>query len=246
MFQGIADLTVVTLIFFAAGAVKGILGLGLPTVAIGLLGLVMPVAGAASLMTVPSLVTNVWQAAVGPGLRRILLRTGTLQAGIVAGVVATALLVPAPPDALGRRLLGACLLAYGALGLMGRRLPPPAARWEPLLGAVVGATTGVVTGLTGVFVLPAVPYLQSLGLAKDALAQALGLCFTTSTLALGAMLAARGHLDLHTGGGSLLMVLPALIGMAVGQGVRDGMSEAVFRRCFFWGLVALGGWLVVR
>src|SRR4051812_13182558 len=65
-FASVPDFTVISCIFFAAGAVKGVLGMGLPTVAMGMLGLVMPVAQAATLLAVPSLVTNVWQAGRGP------------------------------------------------------------------------------------------------------------------------------------------------------------------------------------
>ena len=54
--------------FLLAGFVKGVIGLGLPTVAIGLLGLMMTPAQAAAILVAPSLVTNVWQAAVGGGL----------------------------------------------------------------------------------------------------------------------------------------------------------------------------------
>ena len=54
--------------FLLAGFVKGVIGLGLPTVSIGLLGLLMTPAQAAAILVVPSLVTNVWQAAVGGGV----------------------------------------------------------------------------------------------------------------------------------------------------------------------------------
>ena len=40
--------------FFVAGGVKGVSGLGLPTVSLALLGLVMPPAVAAALLVVPS------------------------------------------------------------------------------------------------------------------------------------------------------------------------------------------------
>ena len=53
--------------FLLAGFVKGVIGLGLPTVSIGLLGLLMTPAQAAAILVVPSLVTNVWQAVVGGG-----------------------------------------------------------------------------------------------------------------------------------------------------------------------------------
>lgn len=230
----------VALVFFAAGAVKGIVGLGLPTVAMGLLGLLMPVAQAAALLAVPSLATNVWQAAAGPHLAALCARLWKMQLAVIVGTFATAALFPWQDDVLARRFLGTCLLLYAAAGLAGWRLPVATGRWAGLASVGVGAATGGVTALTGVFVLPAVPYLQSLGLAKEELAQALGLSFTTSTLALAAVLVMRGELTMATSIHSVTVLLPALCGMFVGQLVRHAMSEAVFRRCLFGGLLVLG------
>ena len=47
--------------------------------------------------------------------------------GVVAGVALAPWLLPGDPELLGRRLLGACLLAYGAVGLLGWRPRPPSA-----------------------------------------------------------------------------------------------------------------------
>jgi uncharacterized protein len=243
--EAIPDFFIVCLIFFGAGAIKGILGMGLPTMAMGLLGLVMPVANAASLLTLPSLVTNLWQAAIGPGIALIVRRFWLMQAGIIAGVALAPALFPDRQDAFGRHLLGGCLVAYGVLGVAGWRPSQLPARWDKLIGLLTGASTGIITGLTGVFVLPAVPYLQSLGLQKDAMSQALGLSFTTSTLALALMLVFQGHLTRGTSLASALVVIPAVLGMALGQVIRGEMSEAFFRRCFFAGLLLLGGCLLV-
>jgi hypothetical protein len=247
MFQpSLPDFSLVCLIFFVAGAVKGVLGMGLPTMAIGLLGLVMPVASAATLLTLPSLVTNLWQTVTGPGLARTLRRLWLMQSGIAAGVALVPILWPGQQEALGRHLLGGCLAAYGLLGLRGWQPGPPAARWDRPVALLTGFVTGIIAGLTGVFVLPAVLYLQSLDLKKDSMAQALGLSFTTSTLALGLMLAFQGHLTVRTSLSSALVVVPAVLGMAAGQVVRHEMSERLVRRSFFIGVLLLGGWLLLR
>jgi uncharacterized membrane protein YfcA len=242
----IPEFMVVSFIFFAAGMVKGVLGMGLPTLGMGLLGLLMPVPQAASLLTIPSLVTNLWQALAGRSLRsRPLGHLWRLQVGICAGV-ALASWLPSLHDGPARALLGACLAAYGASGLTGWRPRPLARGFDGLAAPVVGALTGLITAFTGVFVLPAVPYLQSLQLDRRELAQALGLSFTTSTIALAVLLAARGQLGVAASLQSLFAVAPALAGMVVGQKLRDAMSEGTFRRCFHGGLLLLGLWLLGR
>jgi uncharacterized protein len=78
-------LAAITAIFVLAGFVKGVIGLGLPTVAMGLLALVMTPAQAAALLVVPSFLTNVWQA-MGPELTPLVRRLWPMLLGICAGV----------------------------------------------------------------------------------------------------------------------------------------------------------------
>lgn len=89
--------------------------------------------------------------------------------------------------------------------------------------------------------IPAVPYLQSLGLSREQMIQALGLSFTVSTLALAVGLAGQDALGGQALGASLLMLAPALLGMLAGQWLRQRISALLFKRCFFIGLAALGG-----
>jgi hypothetical protein len=107
-------------------------------------------------------------------------------------------------------------------------------------------TTGVITGGTGFFVIPGVPYVQALGLSKDNLIQALGLSFTVSTIALAAGLARGGAFHLGNITLSVLAVIPSLLGMWVGTTVRERISAATFRRWFLIFLAVLGLELVVR
>jgi len=236
------DFMMVSFIFLAAGGVKGVLGMGLPTLAMGLLGLMMPVAEGAALLLLPSLVTNLWQMARGGHLVALARRLWPMMAGVCAGVWAGQGWMAGP---VGRAtsLLGLCLAAYALAGMIGWRLPRPAARHEAWASGAVGVLTGLLTAATGVFVLPAVPYLQALGLRKDEMAQALGLSFTVSTLALAVNLAATQHLTAVSATQSLLVLLPALVGMWLGQRLRDELSQDAFRRWLMGGLLALGAWL---
>ncbi|HVJ52711.1 MAG TPA: sulfite exporter TauE/SafE family protein [Aliidongia sp.] len=237
-------LTVSLLTFLLAGFVKGVIGLGLPTVAVGLLGLVMPPAQAAALLIIPSFVTNVWQLVTGPAFRPLLRRFWTLLFGICLGTLIGGWLgagVGKSADAW----LGAALLAYAALGLS-RLNFSVSPRFEPILSPVIGVATGLVTGVTGVFVVPAVPYLQALELERDDLVQALGLSFTVSTVALAGSLAHSGLLGGPLLGWSLAVLVPALAGMAIGQWARNKISAQTFRTWFFIGLAALGIDLVAQ
>ncbi|TGW06641.1 sulfite exporter TauE/SafE family protein, partial [Mesorhizobium sp. M2D.F.Ca.ET.145.01.1.1] len=67
-------------VFLAAGLVKGVVGMGLPTVAMGLLAAAMPPAEAAALLLIPSLVTNLWQLFTGPSFGGLCKRLWTMMA----------------------------------------------------------------------------------------------------------------------------------------------------------------------
>ncbi|WP_345250060.1 sulfite exporter TauE/SafE family protein [Pigmentiphaga soli] len=231
--------------FSLAGLVKGVTGMGLPTVAMGLLGSFMSPAAAAAMLVVPSFVTNVWQLLAGPAVGRLLRRLWPMMLGIVAGTIGgSALLVGVDPLWSGLAL-GVALVAYAGYALVAPALSIPP-RIEPWLLPIAGLLTGVVTGATGVFVIPAVPCLQALRLDKEELVQALGLSFTVSTVALAAGLMAHGAFRLEQSGLSALAVAPALAGMRLGQRIRARISPRRFRLCFLSFLLLLGLELALR
>lgn len=235
----------VALTFILAGTVKGTTGLGLPTVTMGILGLFMAPADAAALVIVPSLITNIWQFAAGPERRALVLRAWPLLLPMAFVTWAAAGLLMGSHAAGAATALGAVLMVYAGVGLARIRLIVTK-KLEPWLSPLVGALTGVVTGATGVFVIPAGPYFEALGLEKEQLIQALGLSFTVSTLALAAGLASRGAFHLTAAGLSVLCTAPALAGVFVGQWIRARVDAATFRRLFFLGLLLLGADLVAR
>jgi len=235
----------ITVTFVLAGFVKGVIGLGLPTIAVGVLGVVMAPAQAAALLAIPNIATNGWQIATGPKLGSTLRRLWPMLGSICVGTWAGAGLLQQEKDGPATLWLGLALVLYALVGLKAAKLRVPPA-WEGWLSPVIGFATGIVTAATGVFVLPAVPYLQALGFDKDELVQALGLSFIVSTLALSFGLIGAGALNMTVAGHSLLALIPALAGMGAGQFIRNRISAGTFRLCFFVGLLALGAYLSWR
>lgn len=230
-------------VFVLAGFAKGVIGLGLPTISMGLLAVVLPAPEAAALLILPSLVTNVWQMLDGPHLGPVLRRLWPLNVGVCLGTWAGAAFIAGLGGPWGTVALGAALMAYSVTGLASLPLavPPATQSW---LGPLTGVVTGAITSATGVFVIPAVPYLQAIGLAKDELVQALGLSFTVSTLALAVTLS--GAFTWNLAWPSVAAVAIALACMRLGQAVRARLAPAAFRFWFFAGLLALGACLAAR
>ena len=231
--------------FMLAGFVKGVIGLGLPTVSIGLLGLLMTPAQAAAVLVVPSLVTNIWQAAVGGGLLTLARRLWPLLAGICFGTALGVVVLPHDDNGRATVWLGLALLVYAALGLVKVEffVPRHAETW---LGLLMGAATGAITVATGIFVMPGTPYIQSMEFDRDKLVQALGLSFTVSTITLAAALAYTGQVQTSLAWPSIVALAAALAGMGLGQLTRGKIKAETFRLCFFVGLMLLGLHLALR
>ncbi len=142
-------------------------------------------------------------------------------------------------------LLGALLAVYAAADLGGwrLRLRPADESWA---GPLSGAVNGVLTGMTGSFVVPGVLYLQALGLPRDRLVQAMGILFTLSTLALALSLQGNRLLSVELGYYSALGLVPALAGMLLGRRIRATLDEDRFRRFFFVALLVVGGFILLR
>lgn len=231
--------------FVLAGTVKGVTGMGLPTVAMGILGsLVSPVA-AAGMLLLPSFLTNIFQLYEGGNLVALLKRLWPMMLTIVLGTVASSSLLAAGSSQATTIALGIALIIYALWTLFARPLHVPA-RHERWLSPLIGLLTGLLTGGTGVFVIPAVPYIQSMGLERDELVQALGLSFTFSTLALAAGLGWHGALQDITLSTSIMAVAAALIGLYTGQRIRKRISPLAFKRGFLVCLVLLGADMVIR
>jgi len=238
-------LILVTGTFLLAGFVKGVIGLGLPTVSLALLSVALGLPSAVQLMLAPSLVTNLWQALRGRAFWNLCRRFWPLLVASFVGTWVTygSLLISHPRRMTA--LLGAILVLYAANGLR-NFLKLPQIRHEAIWSPMVGFVTGLLTGATGSMVLPFVPYLNALDLKRDTIVQMMGIFFTVSTLAMGVAIADHSRFQGDLVRVSVLAILPALLGMQGGQMLRARLSERAFRQCLFMGLFLVGVGLVAK
>jgi uncharacterized membrane protein YfcA len=234
---------IVAATFLLAGTIKGVIGLGLPTVSLAILTVVLDLPTAMALLLVPSFATNLWQASIGGNARLLILRLWPflLSASLTVWIGAMALI--RVDLTLLSALLGALLVVYAAVSLAGVK-PVIATRQEIWSGPLAGTINGLLTGMTGSFVVPGVMYLNALGFTRGQLIQAMGMLFTLSTLALALALGNYGLIDEGQILESSIALLPAVIGMLIGQAIRGAISESAFRRVFFLSLLTLGAYIV--
>ncbi len=232
-------LALVFVAFLAAGGIKGLMGVGLPTTSIAIMGAGLELRVAIPILVGPALVANLWQIlqAGKPGafVRRFWLMGATACLGIWVG---TELLfgVESPLFRIG---LGLMVIAYVALGMfeLKLRLDP---RHELMMSPLIGFGSGALTGVTGSLLMPIVLYLQALGLEKEDFVRASGVLLLTVSVAWLLALWAQGALTGAVLSLSAFALVPTGLGLMCGQWLRKRVSEIQFRRIIYGFLLILG------
>jgi hypothetical protein len=226
-------------VFMLAGFVKGVVGLGLPTVSMGLLAVTMAPSQALAIVIVPAVLTNIWQTFVGSHLRDIVRRLWPLLVGTALGIWLNRGSLTGPYAHYLPIALGIMLVLYAVMGL-GQFAFTVASRNEKWVGGIVGIVTGLISAATGVQVIPSMPFLQSLGMEKDELVQALGVFFTVATLALSVNLTTSGLLGASTALPGAIAMGCSFAGVFIGQALRWRMPADSFRYWFLIAMIFLG------
>ena len=231
-------------ILLLAGTIKGLVGLGLPTVSIALMSLVISLPEAMAVLVLPTIFTNVWQGAVGGNFRTILRRQWPLILPLMAALYVTMWLVGQKGPRWALLVLGVVLMLYGAMGLMRIRLRVSKALEKPLAPAI-GVVSGFIAAMVGVPVVPLMPYLQALDIRPAEIVQTLGIVLCATSFTLAASLINFGLFDGPRALVSAGAVVPSIAGMWLGQRIRAGLSIEQFRVAVFTVLGAMGLYTVV-
>lgn len=240
---GAEILVAVALTFLVAGFVKGVIGLGLPTVTLALLALPLGLETTLAVLMVPMVVTNIWQALDGPHLRDILHRFWPYLLAAIIGVWAGLQVLVWAESNLLLALLGVVLSVNSVLSFTRFKVPAPRAETERRWSVFCGASGGVMFGMTGNFIVPGVMFLQALEVNRHYLVQLLGVALGTIS---AAMAVGMGGYNLI--GGDVLLVsvaglAPVFLGMWLGARFRHAVPEPVFRKLFYTGLLLAGVWM---
>ena len=110
-------------VFALAGMIKGTIGLGLPAVSMGLLTMVISPFQAATLLIIPSMVTNFWQLFAEGRVLQLIRRFWLLLLGIIIGSIWSVFPTLGHSDFNSEALLGGMLALYGVYGLFAKSMP---------------------------------------------------------------------------------------------------------------------------
>ena len=235
----------VAIIFTWAGVVKGISGMGIPTLSMALLTLIMPPSNAAALMIFPSLATNAVQC-FGPNFRALLASLWPMWLTLLLVTIYSPMPDLSSAGNIARLSLGSVLIVYGIVGLM-RPALPDLRNWARSLGAIAGILSGLLTASTGVFVMPMVPFLQTQKLGKDKMIQALGISFTLATIALSLRLGISNATSFILEPiQSAVSLITAFVGLWLGAKIRDRLNPLTFQRALYTVFLLLGNLMIAK
>ena len=245
MFSDPLTLALVIGAFFVGGFVKGAIGMGLPVVVLATLVLVMPLKEAMAIFVVPAVASNLWQATSGPWLRPLIARLWTFLGAAVVAILIGVTIMAGTKSTIMVVALGGLLCVYSAYSLFAPRLPAPGHR-EPWLSPLCGGLGGLTFGMSGVFIVPGLLYLETLRIPRDQFVQALGLSFVTISLTLGIAMTGHSLLTAEFALMGALGLIPVFCGIWLGRSIRHLISEEFYRKLFFIVLFITGIYMIVR
>ena len=241
--QALVMAAVVTLL---AGMVKGMVGFAMPMIMISGLSLFLPPEIALAALIVPTFITNGMQA-LRQGTRAALQAMGRFKLDLCCGLVflvISAQLVRVVPSETLYLMIGLPVTGFALLNLSGWKPRLPArAHW---VEATIGSFAGFVGGLSGVWGPPTVMFLTALDLPKQDHVRAQGVIYALGAFALFGAHIQSGVMRAETLPLSLAMVVPAFVGMLIGQRINDRIDQTAFRRATLLVLLLAGLNLVRR
>lgn len=229
-----------------AGLVKGLVGFAMPMITMSGLSMFLPPDLALAGLILPTVVTNAMQA-LRQGFRPAF--ASARRFGLFLGVgfvflLASAQLVRVLPDSTLLLLIGLPVSVFSLMQLVGVRfsLAAPSRRIE----AVVGGIAGFIGGLSGIWGPPTVAYLTALNTPKIEQIRVQGVIYGLGAVALFGAHVGSGVMRVETLPFSMVMVVPAVLGMWIGSNFQDRIDQKTFRRATLLVLAIVGLNLVRR
>jgi uncharacterized protein len=222
-------LIVLTFSLVVAGLMKGIIGVGMPIVAIPLLSMLIDVRAAVMLLAVPLILTNIPQALEGGRTLECFRRLAPVLLGMMPGILLGVTLLLGGNPATTKAIAGCVIVLVAGLTWVA-----PKFQLRESLRSPVGVGAGFAGGvLGGVAALPGplvFTYLLARGLRGKDFTKEASLFLVLSSALLAIFLASSSRFD----GADLVIstgaLIPVAIGMFIGQKLRDLVPADAFKQ----------------
>jgi len=217
-------------------------GFGFPIITLIILTLTIGLLDALAIVVIPTIVTNVWQASSGRYLIDIVKRMWLYFLVAMIFIWFTSAYLTVVNIKWPTALLGAILFIFALSRLLKVSLSVPR-KWERPLSVPLGAINGMLTGMTGSFMVPSVLFMQAMGFQRDMLVQAMGVFFAISTTVLAVSLGKNDLISAEHVRLSLFALVPSIFGLYIGRRARLKINEERFQQIFLGSVLLLGGYI---
>lgn len=235
----------VVLIFLAGGMVKGLIGVGLPTVTLTLLSFVFDIKDSISIILIPVILTNLYQMLDGNSLKEIIGEVKFFLIGSFLFIFPGFYFLTILKSDTILAILALLLIINSFMSLMKYEIKLKNYKSKAIqLG--IGSLTGITTGVTSIYTMPFIFLIQSLNYSKNKVIQLMGLSFFIFACMQLILFSSHGMLDFDKLSISLLACLPILAGVYFGTALRKKISESLFKTLFNIMLVVMGSLLILK
>jgi uncharacterized membrane protein YfcA len=228
------------------GLIKGTLGVGTPLLTVPLMALVLPAQMSVTLMAVPVVVANLWQVSRANHLQWAAARFWPAFLAIILGAYVGVKVLSTIDERNLLMLVGFIVIAFTLIQASSYRFSVPQTMEKPA-GFVFGLSSGVIGGVSSMFGPMLIIYLVSVkNLDKDRFVGAISFLYIAAVVSWVVILYWFGILDTRMFVLSTAATLPVVVGLVIGQKLRQRVSDQHFHRLVLVILLASGGIMLWR
>ena len=239
-------IAILTVALFVGGVVKGIIALGLPIVSIAILLNFFPPLKVLGILIMPMLVTNLWQAVRSGDLLEPLQRFWPMIITGIIFLIIGAQIIVIMDSAFLFGVLGACVAVFSTINLVRPNMPPLQSGTEKWAGPLAGAMGGLLGGISTIWGPPMTMYFVMLKLPKDEFVRSVGMAWFAFSIPLAMSYWNNGIFSGDIIYLSLYACIPGMIGIRVGEAIRERINQKIFRIVMLVTLLFMGLNLVRR
>ena len=238
-------LLVITLVFTIAGTIKGIIGIGLPTISIALISQFTDPRTAIALVMIPMLMTNVWQVYRSGKIIETFRQYWVFALILCISIFSAAQFSAEISTHIILTLLGCIIIIYALTGWL-KIAPKIPAKYDRYSQVFFGLLSGILGGFTAIWAPPMIMYLTSKNLSKDEFVGATGLLITLGVIPLILGYWQNGLLTSSVAITSSIMIIPALLGYILGEFLRPHLPTKQFYNLVMLLFCTMGVNLIIR
>ena len=229
---------IIILSIIAGGLMKGILGLGMPMVAVPVIAYFLPPTTAMMLLCFPILSTNFLQMQIRKGLGS--LRFLPLLIFLVIGLIVGGRLIVEIELNTVSIIIAISIIFAALVNFFGFRINKIEIKYERPITSILGFFSGILGGLSTFYGPPILTYLISVNLSKEFFIRTIATMYFIGSIPLYGSLLYHGLGTLNDLFVSLFLIVPALIGQHFGTKIRHKLSNEIFRKSILITLMILG------